>query len=193
MKLRRFVTTFIATAAVTVASSSLSQKTNSPDSSSVNAIDRSASAYRNLQDVQQGISDRQAFIDREKFQIRSKQEHIKKLSKAGNMSEAKIREMEAEIKTKEASVENAERTQQELYQAKRKYEKEIADAENDLRRTRTKEANENPPNFKRERKEVQRRFLRTEQRPNHSSSGGSHTVRIYRVVYDNGTSEEVEE
>ena len=50
-----------------------------------------------------------------------------------------------------------------------------------------------PPRFEREPQVVQRRLIRTEQRRTHGGPEATYTVRIYRVVYDNGTSDEVEE
>jgi hypothetical protein len=189
----------VATAALVIAFAAVpirispGQKINAPEPSTTNAIDRAASAQRNLQDVQKGISDENQLIKTKTGQVDDKRKQIEKLSKQGSLFEAKIQTLREEIREAEEAIGKAKSTREELHPKEQKYKDDLAKAERDIQRPIVKERAESPLTYKADRKEVQRRFVGKKQVPNHSSGGGTHTVSIYRVVYDDGTSAEVEQ
>jgi hypothetical protein len=171
------------------------QNIHAPDPSAARAADKKASAQMNLANVDAGISQRADFIQRKEREVEAKRAEIAKREGRDNspITAVQVARLKEEIKDAEVDIQKADTARAELYRSKQKYADALQKAEADLQKIGNKARDENSPNYGRKGNEVQRRFLRTEQRVAHGGNGETRTVSIYKVVYDNGTTQEVEE
>ena len=103
------------------------------------AQDRVATAEMNLQNVKQGISERNAFLTQKEFDVKKKDEQIQNLEKkSGNLFQAKIDQLNEEIRAGKSEIDKGRQGVYDLLQEEKKYEADLAKARKDLEAAKTK-------------------------------------------------------
>jgi peptidoglycan hydrolase CwlO-like protein len=85
------------------------------------AQDRVATAEMNLQNVKQGISERNAFLTQKEFDVKKKDEQIQNLEKkSGNLFQAKIDQLNEEIRAGKSEIDKGRQGVYDLLQEEKK-------------------------------------------------------------------------
>jgi len=153
---------------------------------------RISSAEKNIQDVESGIKQRSEFISNQQKELDRSNAKISQLrvewTKDQMRATPALNDEIARNKEIQAEISSAESAKERLEGKKEEYEREKASAEIALHNIENREAWKSPNPSNSDKRVVQRRLINQYYDPQKKAN-----VKVFRVVYDDGTSEDVEE
>ena len=153
---------------------------------------RISSAEKNIQDVESGIEQRSEFISNQQKELDRSNAKISQLRAEWTKDQMRatpaLNDEIARNKEIQAEISSAESAKERLEGKKKEYERQKASSEIALQNIENREAWNNPHPSNSEKRVVQRRLINQYYDPHRKAN-----VKVFRVVYDNGTSEDIEE